>query len=194
MQSKLFLTGSSGLGKTEMIKNTLGKSFAFAGGYITKRVTNKNGATIGYDLLSPTAISEISYCPASRFLDYTCTPPKVNTEVFRKDGVRLLREAEYYPFSVIDELGGFELLIPEFRAALSDFLSSPCPCIGVFKGLIECENLRRSLGLTDRFFTCRQQILSAMKNFDDIRIIEITGKNDEAAMLAVRDWCKEFAE
>ena len=194
MQSKLFLTGSSGLGKTTMIKNALGNSFAFAGGYITKRVTDEKGAVVGYDLLPTVADSEISYCADSRFLDCTCIPPKANTEIFRKDGVRLLREAVYYPFSVIDELGGFELLIPEFRSALSDFLSSPCPCIGVFKDLIECENLRRSLGLTDRFLACRQQIFSAMENFDDIRIIEITEKNDEAAMLAVRDWCKEFAE
>ena len=194
MQSKLFLTGPSGLGKTTMIKNALGNLFAFAGGYITKRVTDEKGAVVGYDLLPTVADSEISSCAASRFLDCTCIPPKAKTEIFRKDGVRLLREAVYYPFSVIDELGGFELLIPQFRSALSDFLSSPCPCIGVFKGLVECENLRRSLGLTDRFIACRQQIFSAMENFNDIRIIEITEKNDKTAMLAVRDWCKEFAE
>ncbi len=194
MQPKLFLTGPSGLGKTKIIKNALGNSFAFAGGFITKRITNENGTVIGYDLLPPAADSEISYCAASRFLDCTCTPPKANTEIFRKDGVRLLREAEYYPFSVIDELGGFELLIPEFRSALSDFLSSPLPCIGVFKGVAECENLRHSLGLTDRFLTCRQQILSAMQSFDGIKIIELAGKNDDSAILAVNDWCKEFVE
>lgn len=193
MESKLFLTGPSGCGKSTMIKNALGNSVSFAGGFITKRVTTEDGSLLGFDLLPAAAASGISDFTAARFLDYTCTPPKANNDVFRKEAVRLLKEAEYYPFSVVDEFGGFELLIPEFRAALSDFLSSPCPCIGVFKGDVNSESLKRSLGLTDRFLSCRHQILSAMESFDDIKIVETTGRYDETAIDIVNKWCREYA-
>lgn len=66
------------------------------------------------------------------------TPPTHDNEVFRNDGVRLLSEAELYPFSVIDEFGGYEILIPQFREALSEFLSSEQPCIGRAEGQQEC--------------------------------------------------------
>ncbi len=194
MQPKLFLTGPSGCGKTTMIRNALGSAFSCAGGFITERAVDENGSLAGFDLLPAGAASGLPGFTALRFLDCTCTPPKADTEVFRKEAVRLLSEAEYYPFSVIDEFGGFELLIPEFRAALSDFLSSPCPCIGVFKDADNVENLRRTLGLTDRFLTCRQQILNAIENFDDILIVKTTGRYDDAAVCAVSEWCREYAE
>lgn len=194
MQPKLFLTGPSGCGKTTMIRNALGGALACAGGFITERAVDKSGCLTGFDLLPASAASGLPGFTTSRFLDCTCTPPKADTEVFRTEAVQLLSEAEYYPFSVIDEFGGFELLIPEFRAALSVFLSSSCPCIGVFKDAEDGESLRRTLGLTDRFLTCRQQILSAMDNFDDILIVKTTGRYDAAAIRAVSEWCREYAE
>jgi len=192
MESKLFLTGPSGCGKSTMIYNALGDSLACAGGFITKREVDNDGSVLGFDLYPAAAAAGVAGFSGARFLDLSGSAAKADNEVFRVEAVRLLHEAEYYPFSVIDEIGGFELLIPQFRDALSIFLSSPSPCIGIIKGESNCRRVMDSLSLSSRFLSIREQIIYAMKSFDDIRIIETTGWNDESAIEAVNDWCRTY--
>ena len=51
MKKHLFLTGPSGVGKTTIIKETLGAQIAYAGGFLTERVTDDSGKLLGFDLL-----------------------------------------------------------------------------------------------------------------------------------------------
>ena len=115
MKKHLFLTGPSGVGKTTIIKEALGAQIAYAGGFLTERVTDDSGKLLGFDLL-PTAGYE-----RWQILDYSGEKPAKDNEVFRNQGVRLLNEAAYSPFAVLDEIGGFEMLIPQFRNALAVF-------------------------------------------------------------------------
>ena len=133
MQKKLFLCGPSGCGKTTMIRAALGQKLAEAGGFVTERRVDGDGRVLGFDLLPAAAAAGIEGFTPLRFLDYTAESPRRDNEVFRDEAVRLLQEAEYYPFAVLDEIGGFELVIPQFRAQLASFLSSPVPCVGVLK-------------------------------------------------------------
>ena len=56
-----------------------------------------------------------------------------DNELFREKAIELLAQAEYYPYAMIDEFGGYELLIPQFRGALANFLNLSIPIIGVLK-------------------------------------------------------------
>ena len=47
----------------------------------------------------------------------------------------LLRLAQEKRFALIDEIGGFELLHPDFYEALTAFLFSGKPCVGVLEAL-----------------------------------------------------------
>ena len=73
------------------------------------------------------------------YLDLRVVPPLHDNEVFRSEGVRLLQEGAWYPFSVLDAIGGFELLIPQFRAALAEVLNAEQPFVGVLLARKEAE-------------------------------------------------------
>ena len=55
MKKHLFLTGPSGVGKTTIIKEALVAQIAYAGGFLTERVTDDSGKLLGFDLCELTA-------------------------------------------------------------------------------------------------------------------------------------------
>ena len=134
MKKHLFLTGPSGIGKTTLLREELGWMLQTAGGLATVRECDSSGRVLGYDLLPAAALGGVEGYTPLRFLDYSVDPPVRDNEVYRSEGVRLLNEAPYYSFALLDEIGGYELLIPEFRHALEELLNSETPIIGVLKG------------------------------------------------------------
>lgn len=194
MQKKLFLLGPSGCGKTTLIRRVLGDTLAEAGGFVTERVCGADGALIGFDLLPSAAAAGIEGFSAMRFLDYTAEPPKRDNEVFRVEAVRLLQEAEYYPFAVLDEIGGFELVIPQFRAALAAFLSSPVACLGVLKSLENAEELRERFGLGEKYTAMAQRLHEALRADRDTLLLEVSCRGDERARQLVTQWAESWAK
>ena len=192
IKKHLFLTGPSGCGKTTMIKNALGDSVCSAGGFITRRVLSDSGSVQGYELLPAAAEGGVEGFEGLRFLDYSVKPPVHNNEIFRHDAVRMLEEAQYYPFSVIDEFGGFELLIPQFRKALEEFLSSEQPIIGVLKDFDNAEQLRNHLGLGEKYRMYVLRLREALLADPDTVIVSTEGRDDEKAEGIVSQWIKEY--
>ena len=193
MKKHIFLTGSSGCGKTTLIRNVLGSSLACAGGFITERRLSADGSLAGFDLLPAAAALDPDSYDGKRFLDYSVTPPTHDNEVFRNDGVRLLKEAEFYPFSLIDEFGGYEILIPQFREALADFLSGEQPCIGVLKGFKSVNELKSRFGLGERFPAYAERLHEALANDPDTLILEVKGRGDPIAKNIITKWAEEYA-
>ena len=151
MQRHLFLTGPSGCGKTALIREVLGPSLGYAGGFITERALDEDGTLLGYDLFPGAAAADHSLYEGLRFLDFEWGGCDRDNDVFRFDAVQLLQESEYYPYAMLDEFGGFEIVIPQFRAALNDFLRLELPMIGVLKDSESVRRLRDQLGLGERF-------------------------------------------
>ncbi|MEA4921932.1 MAG: nucleoside-triphosphatase [Eubacteriaceae bacterium] len=54
-------------------------------------------------------------------------------EIFSEFGVELLEAAKDKDLILLDEIGGSELLVPEFRENLYEILGGDVPCIGVIK-------------------------------------------------------------
>ncbi len=192
MQKRLFLCGPSGCGKTTMIRNALGAALAEAGGFVTERASGADGKLLGFDLLPAAAAAGIEGFTPLRFLDYTTEPPTRDNEVFRGEAVRLLQEAEYYPFAVLDEIGGFELAIPQFRAQLATFLSSPVPCVGVIKAPAGVEELQARFGLGEKYPALARRLREALENDPDTLVLDLSGSGDEQALRALRDWVEAF--
>lgn len=193
MQKHLFLSGLPGCGKTTMINNALGDKLALAGGFITVRMRDDDGNVIGYDMFPSAAAGGVSGFTGERFLDYSVTPRVHNNEVFRTTGVRLLKEAQYYPFALVDEFGGFEIIIPEFREALLDFLSGDQPCIGVLKAMPNAETLKRKLSLGDKYVDLLSSLTKALRADPDTLVLDTTGRYDENAHRIVQAWVDEYA-
>ena len=192
MHRRLFLCGPSGCGKTTMIRNALGGALAEAGGFVTERAVGEDGRLLGYELLPAAAAAGVEGFAPLRFLDYTGEFPTRDNEVFRGEAVRLLQEAEYYPFAVLDEIGGFELVIPQFRAQLGSFLSSPVPCVGVLKASESVEELRRRFGLGEKYSALALRLREALEHDRDTLVLDTCGRGDERAERALREWAAEY--
>ena len=193
MKKNIFLIGPSGCGKTTIIRSVLGEKLACAGGFVTERIRNGDGSLLGYDMFPAAYAAGVAGYEGRRFLDYSVSPPVSDNEVFRTDGVRLLREAEMYPFALLDEFGGFELIIPQFREALLDVLNSDLPCVGVLKGAPNAQQLRRRLGLGERYSTYRYALEAALAKDSDTLLINVSGYGDRKATEAVRRWGEYYA-
>ena len=192
MQKHLFLTGPAGSGKSSLICEVLGDRLSYAGGLVTRPALSDTGVLSGLDLVPAAALGGVSGLEARRFLYFTDTGPKTDNEVYRHFGARLLQEASYYPFAVLDEIGGFELLIPQFRRALEELLNAPLPILGVLKAPQEAELLRQYLGIGARFTLQYQRLQQALSGDPDSHIVEMTRPGDPDARQAVEAWAARY--
>ena len=187
MKKHLFLTGPSGIGKTTIIKEALGSQLAYAGGFLTERVSDDSGKLLGFDLLPAAGYDRW------QFLDYSGGKPTKDNEIFRNQGVRLLGEASYYPFAVLDEIGGFEMLIPQFRNALAKLLNSELPIIGVLKGPESALSIKRRFGLGDKFTMLTDNLRTVLTRDSDTVVLEVKAPGDPVARRIAEAWAKEYA-
>lgn len=192
MKKHLFLTGESGIGKSTLIVETLGERICSAGGFVTKRAEDRDRNLLGFDIMPACAAGGVQGFEPQRILDYTVRPPKAFTEVFRGYGVQLLDEAQYYPFSVIDEFGGFELIVPQFRAKLAEFLSYDQPIIGVLKGLENAQQLRRSLGLGEKYIAFANRLREALDSDSRTMMLDLAVTDAAAARSILSQWADEY--
>lgn len=193
MQRRLFLTGSSGNDRSATIINALGAKLKYAGGYMTLGAKNEFGGIEGVDLMPAAAAADISGLERARILSFENGALVHNNEVFREVGVRLLQEAQYYPFAVLDEFGGFDLIIPQFREALLEVLNSDLPCIGVMMSEAEGENLRTVLGLGEKYTAFRRALKTALENNADTLILDVDSEDDDEIIGTVQCWINEYA-
>lgn len=193
MEKNLFLTGPAGAGQSELIREALGARGAYAGGYVTQDVFDENGKLTGRDLLPAAAAFGVKGYEPAHFLDYIGKQAFSDNEIFRDTGVRLLQEAEYYPYVMMDEIGGYELIIPQFRTALLDVLNSDLPCIGVLIDDASGEELRKSLGLGEKYSSYRRALKAALENNPNTIVLELKRLNREKVKRTVEAWVKEHA-
>ena len=95
---------------------------------------------------------------------------------------------------ILDEIGGFEMLIPQFRNELAQLLNSDAPIIGVIKGAENAEELRASFGLGEKFTMLTDNLRAVLANDEDTVVIEVKQRGDETARRIVEAWVKEYAD
>jgi len=192
MKRHLFLSGPAFCGKSRLIRGLLGTRLQAAGGFCTELSASEDGS-FGCRLMPAAMAGGAEGYEKEMFLDLRFSPPAHDSEVFRQTGVRLLEEAVWYPFAVLDEIGGIDLIIPQFRLALDSLLASELPILGVLKTREESENLRRLLGPGERFCAFSDRLHTALEKDSDTEIISITGDADSEAAEAVAGWIETWA-
>ena len=193
MKRKLFLCGPAFSGKSRLIREALGRQLQAAGGFCTELSSSGDGSMLGCTLMPAAAAGGVEGFEKELFLDLRQFPPLHDSEVFRESGVRCLEEAEWYPFAVLDEIGGMDLIIPQFRVALENLLRSGLPVLGVVKTEEDAEQLRQLLGPGQRFREFSERLHRALQADPDTEILYIDSDAAAEAGAAVRAWAAEYA-
>ena len=185
MSRRLFLTGASGIGKSTAILDALGGNLSRAGGFLTVRERNEAGKVQRFHLVSPDRRQQ------GTFLDFTGGGNPADLTVFSTLGAELLEKASGCPFAVLDEIGGIELLVPEFSAALDEFLESGTPCIGVMKGFGPASMLIERMGLGEPYEKAHRALYDRLRNDPETLLLEL-GSVDEDAHCGILQWVEEY--
>ena len=93
---------------------------------------------------------------------------------------------------MLDEIGGIDLIIPQFRMALDSLLASGLPVLGVLKTPEESENLRRLLGPGERFRAFSERLHTMLEKDPDTEIIRIDTDAAAEAAEAVAGWIETW--
>ena len=185
MRKNLFLSGSPGCGKSTALMAALGDHMTQAGGFLTLRRRDANGDPENFVLASPDGLEY------GIFLDVSGSEPKWYPEIFRVHGCRLLRGSAEKSFVILDEIGGPELLIPEFQRELQMLLKSNIPCIGVVKSEYGAGKLMKKLGYTAEYDLALHTLHQQLRDDSDTDLLHCT-TNCEAAFILARNWVQEY--
>lgn len=186
MRRRLFLTGASGIGKSRKIGDALGDDLARAGGFLTVRERNLEGKPQRFCLCSTDRREQ------QAFLDFTRSGNPADLSVFRTMGVELLQTALRCPFAVLDEIGGIELLVPEFSEALDEFLTSGTPCIGVMKGFAPASRLMERMGLGEEYVKAHRALYERLQKDPETLMLDLGGKREGDAARRIAGWVEEY--
>ncbi len=185
MKRKIFLSGPAFSGKSEMLRQVLGNRMRIAGGFCTELTAAADGGLQGCSLFPAAMAGGETGFRSELFLNLRQNPPGHDNEVFRRTAVRLVEEAAWYPFAVLDEIGGLDLAIPQFRTALAGLLSSELPVLGVLKSREESAQLRELFGLGERFLGYYDELYASLRGAPDTEIL--TMPVETAELTAWRD-------
>ncbi len=187
MKKRLFLTGPIGVGKSTAIEKALGNQMRQAGGFRTIRKRSAEGKAQGFDLVS----MDGKQCRP--FLNFTTESTELDLEVFATSGAAFLRQASCAPYAVLDEIGGVELLEPEFVQALEEFLQGDTPCIGVMKGFEPASRLVRRMGLGSAYEYAHRSLYDRLQRDSDTLLLQWRGADQSENFSKIMEWVEEYA-
>ena len=124
-----------------------------AGGFVTQRMVDVSGTTCGF-CLTQAKLADTALIPYQRNRPGTfirCGERIRSGGVFLNMGMELLRNTKVYPFVLVDEIGGVELLEPLFFSRLTELFSKETPCIGVLKSQENCKHMMTNMDMPDLF-------------------------------------------
>ena len=175
MKKRLFLTGPIGCGKSTAIVWALDEKLSQCGGFLTRRYREPH---LHFTLESPDGKIR------KTFLDFAGGKPEVDLSVFSD-----------VDFSgnvlILDEIGGIELLNPNFVSALDELLQSDIPILGVLKGEGPAGALIEALGLANDYDQAVKK-LRARLSADPDTLVFHCGQFDETALSLAKQWVEIY--
>lgn len=175
MKRHLFLTGPIGCGKSTAIAQGLGEKTQQCGGFLTRRYREPY---LHFTLETPDGREKMT------FLDFSEGKPQIDLQGFSRISLQ-------GAVLILDEIGGIELLNPEFTEALTAALKSDVPILGVVKGEGPAGALIETLGLAKEYELAASHLRNWLRQ-DENTILYECSHYDETALLLVKQWTEEY--
>lgn len=191
----LFLEGDMQIGKSTNILKTIKSTIPhnLIGGFMCQRLVH-NEETIAFCLTSfdkvEAATIEYSSDVPNVFLENVSGKWIRNEEVFNKVGIEILSNISSKRLIVLDEIGGFELLVGQFRAKLYKVLSKDIPVIGVIKSNKNKLIMKKAIEINDEYIALHQKLCIDIENIFKGKILSANKNN----MLYVKNEINMFLE
>ncbi|PPK80204.1 nucleoside-triphosphatase [Lacrimispora xylanisolvens] len=194
-KKSLFLTGNSGEGKTTLLFQCLKPYRAVTGGFFSQRLVSESGDTVGFRLASANEEWEPKICYqdglTNIFLKRTKEGMVSFPEVFQKEGRELLTSHGDHKLILLDEIGGVELLIPEFMEAVYACLNGPKPCIGVIKSRNNFAMMMARNGGNSSAFHLRDELEESVRMSLRNQLLTYHRKDEEAVREKILKYLRE---
>ena len=194
-KKSLFLTGNSGEGKTTLLFQCLKPYRAVTGGFFSQRLVSESGDTVGFRLASANEEWEPKICYqdglTNIFLKRTKEGIVSFPEVFQKEGRELLTSHGDHKLILLDEIGGVELLIPEFMEAVYACLNGPKPCIGVIKSRNNFAMMMARNGGNSSAFHLRDELEESVRMSLRNQLLTYHRKDEEAVREKILKYLRE---
>lgn len=194
-KKSLFLTGDSGEGKTTLLFQCLKPYRAVTGGFFSQRLVSESGDTVGFRLASANEEWEPKICYhdglTNIFLKRTKEGMVSFPEVFQKEGRELLTSHGDHKLILLDEIGGVELLIPEFMEAVYACLNGPKPCIGVIKSRNNFAMMMARNGGNSSAFHLRDELEESVRMSLRNQLLTYHRKDEEAVREKILKYLRE---
>ena len=144
IKKNLFLTGTSGTGKSTLILHKLKSFLSCAAGFATVRCIDENGDTIAFQHVPAcrytTTQKPYTSFEENCFIDFSKHIKTIET--FHSYSCPLLVASDAQKWILMDEIGGYELKDKKIQNAYLNALNSDLPCIGVIKWIGPDSHLR----------------------------------------------------
>ncbi|MGC6178276.1 nucleoside-triphosphatase [Lacrimispora sp. 38-1] len=195
MGKSLFLTGDSGEGKTTLLFQCMKPFRAVTGGFYSQRLIDENGDTAGFRLASAKEEWEPIACYQEGLTNIFLRRMKEGMvsvpEVFQNEGRKLLSVHGDNKLILMDEIGGVELLIPEFMEAVHDCMKGPKPCIGVIKSRKNFAMMLSRHGCNSSASHLRDELEEAVLMNQDNQLLTFWRKDEDAVREKILKYLSE---
>lgn len=187
-----FLTGTSGIGKSTLLMEVLQEMEFPISGFFAQRQLLPDDTTGGFRLLpwgSKHPLTATYQAEASDlFIKKSDTGWQKDLHVFQTTAITLLNEKT--PLKCLDEIGGTELLVPEFLNALYALLESDVYCVGVIKSPQNLTSMMTRVEMKKQEAIKLQKLHKDMTQQFHSVIVELTAFNREEVKLALKNFIK----
>ncbi|MEG0829435.1 MAG: nucleoside-triphosphatase [Anaerovoracaceae bacterium] len=172
----LFLEGPVQSGKSTLLRKYLAPYIDQIGGFSCQRLVDTKGLAVAYRLILTNQLELTKpYDPnlSNIFLRHNLDSSEKDLSIFKNIGIPLIENSMDKKAILLDEIGGIELLQPDFKKALYRVLKKETPCIGVLKLNEKTKYMAQNGGLPSETIRLNSQLRYDLIHEFDAKIVDI---------------------
>ena len=186
------MEGPSGVGKTTALLGELRELLPVTGGFGTCRLFDEKGIQRGFCHVAANELEgpygEYRQGLPGMFIENGDGVFRFNKDFFRTTTLDMIKDDPRKKLYLLDEIGGTELLVPEFVDAIKHRLDSDVPCIGVWKASGNSMHMKRELCPGHEYDEAYSKLYGYINAHPNVTLLEVPERSGTRMREAVREW------